>query len=137
MQKRCSGYKSAVAEAGYQQHILEGIGTAFEAGMQLGETLSASQIDAAFCTEDMLALGVHHALLEKGIRPGPDFGLVGFDNIQMSRYVFPELTTIDQKIAEKGEIATTTLLNILGGDAMQGTRLILPVQLIERDTTRR
>jgi LacI family transcriptional regulator len=137
MQRRRAGYERAIDEAGHEQYVFEGSGTAFEAGMRLGESLCAREIDAAFCTEDMLAVGVLHFLLKEGIRVGPDFGLVGFDNIQMSKHVFPELTTIDQNIAEKGEIATTTLLKILGGDSLRGTRLILPVQLIERETTRR
>lgn len=137
MHRRYAGYQRAMAEAGYEQHTFEGNQTAFEAGIQLGETLCTEGIDAAFCTEDMLAVGVLHSLLRMGIQVGPDFGLVGFDNIQMSRYVFPELTTIDQKIVEKGEIATTTLLKILEGDSLRGTRLILPMQLIERETTRR
>ena len=136
MQKRYAGYQRAMREAGCAEHYFEGSTfSAFENGKELGEALVSHQIDAAFCTEDMLAVGVLHSLQSMGIRVGPDFGLIGFDNIPMSHYIYPELTTVDQNIAEKGEVATTTLLNIVKEDSLKGTRLILPVNLIERNTT--
>jgi len=136
MQKRYEGYKRALNEAGYKVYVFDGTGSPFEAGMKLGEMLIAQQIDAAFSTEDTLAIGVLHSLLKKGIRVGQDFGLVGFDNINNGRQVYPELTTIDQSIFEKGETATKTLLNILNKKNSLGSRLVLPVHLISRETTR-
>jgi LacI family transcriptional regulator len=74
-------------------------------------------------------------MLENGVRVGPDFGLVGFDNLSVSHQVYPELTTIDQKIFEKGETATRTLLNVLKEPALRNSRLVLPVHLVRRGTT--
>jgi LacI family transcriptional regulator len=137
MQRRSAGYQRALHEAGLEAHYFEGpTFDAFADGKQIGEALAASGMDAAFCTEDLLAVGALHTLSRLGVRVGPDFGLVGFDNIPMSTYVFPELTTIDQSIAEKGEITTTTLLDILKGSAETNARLMLPVNLIERQTVR-
>jgi DNA-binding LacI/PurR family transcriptional regulator len=137
MQRRYAGYQRAMQEAHYPEHYFEGSTfSAFEDGKSLGESLVSQGIDAAFCTEDMLAVGVLHTLVRMGVNVGSDFGLVGFDNIPMSRYIYPELTTVDQNIAEKGETATRTLLNILKEDSLRGTRLILPVSLVERSTTR-
>jgi DNA-binding LacI/PurR family transcriptional regulator len=136
MQKRYEGYKRALNEAGYKEYIFDGKGSPFEAGMQMGEILLAQHIDAAFCTEDKLAIGLLHFLLKKRIRVGQNFGLVGFDNINNGRQVFPELTTVDQSIFEKGETATKTLLNILNKKNSLGSRLVLPVHLISRETAR-
>jgi LacI family transcriptional regulator len=104
--------------------------------MQLGEILLKQEIDSTFCTEDTLAIGFLCALLKKGIRVGTDFGLVGFDNINNGRQIHPELTTVDQSIFEKGETATKTLLNILNKKVSLGSRLVLPVHLIARETAR-
>ena len=79
-----------------------------------------------------MAIGILHGLLKKGIRVGEEFGLVGFDNIYVGQQVFPELTTIDQNIFEKGETATKTLLKILNKTSSLGSRLVLPVNLVER-----
>ncbi len=134
MQKRYEGYKRALKEAGYKEYIFDKIGTPFEAGIQFSDLLAAQQIDAAFCTEDIVAVGLLHGMLRKGIRIGRDFGLVGFDNIYIGRQVFPELTTIDQTIFEKGETAAKTLLKIINKKTSLGSRLILPVSLVARET---
>ena len=136
MQKRFEGYKRALTEVGYKEYIFNGTGSPFEAGLQLGEILLAHGLEAAFCTEDTLAIGLLCCLLKKGVRVGPDFGLVGFDNINNGRQIHPELTTVDQSIFEKGETATKTLLNILNKKSSLGSRLVLPVHLIVRETAR-
>ncbi|GAK54382.1 transcriptional regulator, LacI family [Candidatus Moduliflexus flocculans] len=132
--KRYEGYRQALQEAGYQEIVLEKIHTPFEGGLALGEEAIQQQVDAAFCTEDMIAVGVMNALLRKGVRIGQDFGLVGFDNLNISAQVYPGLTTIDQNIFAKGAIAAKTLLDILKNDALQGSRFILPVVLVERES---
>jgi DNA-binding LacI/PurR family transcriptional regulator len=134
MQTRYEGYKRAMKEAGCKEYVFDKNGSPFEAGVQFADLLSAQQFDAAFCTEDMVAVGLLHGLLRKGVRVGQDFGLVGFDNIHIGQQVFPELTTIDQTIFEKGETATKTLLKILKKKTSLGSRLILPVHLVARET---
>jgi LacI family transcriptional regulator len=134
MHKRYEGYKRALKEGGCKEHTFDKIGTPFEAGLQFAEMLIAQGFDAAFCTEDMVAVGILHGMNKKGIRVGRDFGLIGFDNIHIGRQVFPELTTIDQNIFEKGETATKTLLKILNKKNSLGSRLILPVNLVARET---
>jgi len=134
MQKRYEGYKRALKESGLKEYMFDKSDTPFEAGLQFGDALCAQGFDAAFCTEDMVAVGILHCMHRQGVRVGRDFGLVGFDNIQIGRQVFPELTTIDQNIFEKGETATKTLLKILKKKISLGTRLILPVNLVARET---
>jgi LacI family transcriptional regulator len=134
MQKRYEGYKRAMKEAGCKEHTFDRFGSPFEAGLQFADLLISQGFDAAFCTEDMVAIGILHGMHRKGIRVGQDFGLVGFDNIPIGRQVFPELTTIDQNIFEKGETATKTLLKILNKKNSLGSRLILPVSLVARET---
>lgn len=134
MQKRYAGYRTALKEAGLKECVFDKIGTPFEAGLQFADSLAGQGFDAAFCTEDMVAVGILHGMQKKGVRVGRDFGLVGFDNIHIGRQVFPELTTIDQNIFEKGETATKTLLKILNKKNSLGSRLILPVSLVARET---
>jgi DNA-binding LacI/PurR family transcriptional regulator len=134
MQRRYEGYRRALKEAGCKEYVFDKVGTPFEAGLQFADLLAGQQIHAAFCTEDMVAVGVLHGMLKKGVKVGQEFGLVGFDNIHIGRQVFPELTTIDQNIFEKGETATKTLLKILSKKSSLGSRLILPVHLVARET---
>jgi LacI family transcriptional regulator len=132
MQKRYQGYKRALKEVKLKEAVFDKAGTPFEAGLQYAELLIDQGFDAVFCSEDMVAIGILHGLLKKGIRVGEEFGLVGFDNIYVGQQVFAELTTIDQNIFEKGETATKTLLKILNKTSSLGSRLVLPVNLVER-----
>jgi DNA-binding LacI/PurR family transcriptional regulator len=135
MQKRCDGYRRAMQEAGLPENIFEGEGgPPFDTGKQFATRFIEQQVDAVFCLEDMLAVGVLHSLLEQGVRVGQEFGLVGFDNLSIGWQVVPELTTIDQNIFAKGEIATRTLLGLLKEKTVNSTRLVLPVELIRRKT---
>lgn len=134
MYKRYQGYKRALREAKLKEFVFEKMSTPFEAGLHFSELLSTQKVEAAFCTEDMVAIGVMHGMQRKGIKVGQGFGLIGFDNIYMGQQVFPELTTVDQNIFEKGETATKTLLKILSNQGTVGSRMILPVKLIERET---
>lgn len=134
MQQRYEGYRQAIKEAGLIAHAFDKSGVPFEAGLQFVDMLIAQGFDAAFCSEDMVAVGILHGMLKKGIHVGEEFGLIGFDNIHIGQQVYPELTTIDQNIFEKGETATKTLLKILNKKTSLGSRLILPVHLVARET---
>jgi DNA-binding LacI/PurR family transcriptional regulator len=134
MQKRYLGYKLAMKEAGYKEHVLDRVGIPFEAGLQFADSLAAQELDAAFCTEDMIAAGLVHGMLKRGVKIGSKFGVVGFDNFNIGRQISPELTTIDQNSFMKGETAAKTLLKIINSQAQRGSRLILPVSLVERET---
>jgi DNA-binding LacI/PurR family transcriptional regulator len=134
MQRRIAGYLKAMQESDFPTRIFDQNGSPFESGMRFAEMLTAQHMDAAFCTEDMVAVGVLHRMLKLGVAVGKEFGLVGFDNILISAQVNPELTTIDQWIYEKGTAATRLILDILKKKSPRGSRVILPVDLVSRET---
>ncbi|MBI9049688.1 MAG: LacI family DNA-binding transcriptional regulator [Anaerolineaceae bacterium] len=134
MQKRALGYKRALDSVGYTEQIFSGGDMAYESGLQFADELIKQNMDAAFCSEDMLAIGLLHALLANGVKVGSEFGLIGFDNINFSKQVYPELTTIDQNIFAKGQTAAKTLLSILKGEEVN-LHQVLPVELVIRNTT--
>jgi LacI family transcriptional regulator len=134
MQRRYAGYLRAMQESGREASAFNKTGSPFEAGLQFADLLIEQGFDAAFCTEDMSAVGVLQGMLKRGVSVGQAFGLVGFDNIHIGRQVYPELTTIDQRIFEKGETAAKMLLEILNQNCALGSRLNLPVSLVTRGT---
>jgi LacI family transcriptional regulator len=140
MQRRAHGYQTAMHEVGYEEHVFNTTGVPFEAGMLLADPQFVRQFEAAFCTEDMVAVGLIHGLLKQGVQVGKAFGVVGFDNVNIGRQISPELTTIDQNIFAKGEKAAKTLLSILKKEPKHDKYLpvkdlTLPVRLIVRETT--
>ncbi|QWF16583.1 LacI family DNA-binding transcriptional regulator [Lysobacter capsici] len=68
---------------------------------------------AAFCFSDQMALGVLAACRDLAIRVPQDFSIVGFDDLESSRYLTPPLTTISQPMREIGVRAVNLLLAII------------------------
>lgn len=61
------------------------------------ETYKKEELPEAWiATSDYLAVGMMRAINEKGYSIPGDFGLIGFDNIDLSGYVNPRLTTVEQ-----------------------------------------
>ncbi|GGM11601.1 LacI family transcriptional regulator [Dactylosporangium sucinum] len=86
---------------------------------------------AILCTSDVLALGVLDALRVRGLTPGRDVSVTGFDDIPDAEV--HGLTTIRQPSVERGRLAGELLLDPPEDPA--GRRLTLPVSLVVRATT--
>lgn len=65
--------------------------------------------DAVLCFNDLLALGALRALYEAGVRVPKGVAVVGFDDIEESRYSVPSLTTISPDKAEIAQVAVDLL----------------------------
>jgi LacI family transcriptional regulator/LacI family purine nucleotide synthesis repressor len=91
---------------------------------------------AVFCQSDEMAIGAMTAIEEAGYSVPEDFSLVGFDDIEISRYVKPALTTIKQNKLLMGEKAAHLLLNIIAQQDRSYYPIVLPTKLIERESCR-
>jgi len=87
--------------------------------------------DAIFFCHDLLAVRGITLLLREGLRIPEDVKVVGFDNREVSRYVYPELTTIKQDFEALGEGAALMLAKLLKNESVP-EREQVPVQLVIR-----
>jgi LacI family transcriptional regulator len=89
---------------------------------------------AIFLANDVMAIGAINAAHESGLRVPEDISIVGFDDIPLSNFTNPPLTTIHQPAFEKGMRAAQLLISLLQNhEAPQS--VTLPVQLILRKST--
>ena len=65
---------------------------------------------AVFVTNDIVAVGAWRTLLEEGVRVPQDMSIIGFDDIELGRFLIPPLTTVGQPSREIGEKAVELLL---------------------------
>jgi DNA-binding LacI/PurR family transcriptional regulator len=84
---------------------------------------------AIVATSDVLALGVIAALRERGLEPGADVSVTGFDDVPAAAAA--GLTTVRQPIRERGRLMGRMLLD----PSMTERRIMLPVQLVTRAST--
>jgi LacI family transcriptional regulator len=90
--------------------------------------------DAVFVASDSMALGVLRALREAGKRVPDDVAVVGFDDLPQATTADPPLTTVRQPIQRAGALAVEMLIDILENGADPPRRIILPTELVIRDS---
>jgi LacI family repressor for deo operon, udp, cdd, tsx, nupC, and nupG len=91
---------------------------------------------AVFCAADTVAFGLIAGLQAGGVRVPDDISVVGFDDIDMSAYYVPALTTIRQDRVRIGRTAAARLLERLQGPAPgPAVEELLPVELVTRAST--
>jgi DNA-binding LacI/PurR family transcriptional regulator len=89
---------------------------------------------AIFCFNDMTAVGVLTALGEAGLQVPRNCSVVGFDDLEISAYFSPPLTTVRQPCYLMGQAAIRMLLQLIRGESdVQGE--ILPTELVVREST--
>ncbi|NLU52502.1 MAG: LacI family transcriptional regulator [Clostridiaceae bacterium] len=141
VKKRYDGYVDALNEYGIPvnpEFIFEET-VDFDSGLKLADRLldKKTDITAIFCIADILAIGAMKGLLNRGVKIPDDISIIGFDDLIVSRYFSPSLTTVHQDIAKKGEEAVRLLLNTIN-DAQKGKQeIILPLSLVERESVKK
>lgn len=105
----------------------------FECAKQLLEL--EEKPSAIFAANDDMAVGVIQAVQERGLRVPQDVSVVGFDNVQISRVVQPNLTTIDQPIFQIGIKSMELLMSCLEGNVLEDKRTVLEANLCIREST--
>ncbi|EDM5017456.1 hypothetical protein CTJ51_18490 [Salmonella enterica subsp. enterica serovar Typhimurium] len=77
-------------------------------------------------------VGAYQALYQAGLRIPQDMAVIGYDDIELARYMTPPLTTIHQPKDELGELAIDVLIHRMAQPALQQQRLQLTPVLTVR-----
>jgi LacI family transcriptional regulator len=137
-QERIDGYQRALTVLGLQFHpelvvscspTRRGGSNGIEHLLQL-----ANPPSAAVCYNDVVALGAIEALHGAGIRPGKEFGVVGFNNVPEAAQCLPGLTTVDTSPRELGRTAAELLLKRIEHRNSPIRTVILQPRLIVRES---
>ncbi|PLV59940.1 LacI family DNA-binding transcriptional regulator [Thermotoga sp. KOL6] len=91
---------------------------------------------AVFAINDLSAIGVMKALHDLGIAVPDEISVMGFDDDPISSYTVPALTTVRQPREEIGRMAFAILYERLSGKKGVARRVILPVEIVERDSVK-
>ncbi|MBI1353051.1 MAG: LacI family DNA-binding transcriptional regulator [Acidobacteria bacterium] len=105
-------------------------------GRQAMQQLLASGFDptAVMCANDFMAVGVLRELREAGLRTPEDVSVTGFDNIELSEYLYPALTTVNIPRQRIGQLIFHALVP---GESGQPSRrpIVIEPELVLRDST--
>lgn len=135
-QERLQGYKNALVAAQLPEDpelIVEAKFTRSR-GYHGMKQLLEKNVDGVFASSDLMGIGAIEAIHEAGLRVPEDIAVVGFDDFPVAAQSSPGLTTIRQPIVKKTALATEILLDMLDGKFTGPKQVILPTQLVIRQS---
>ncbi|MET0726217.1 MAG: LacI family DNA-binding transcriptional regulator [Leifsonia sp.] len=136
---RVDGYRSAMNAAGlpidpawirFGDFHVEGGRSHSEALLSMADAPTA-----IFAGSDLQALGVYETARARGIRIPDDLSVVGYDDIALTRWVSPRLTTVIQPLRRMGEEATRIVLRMAAERPETTPRIDLATSLVVREST--
>ncbi|MBM7605066.1 LacI family transcriptional regulator [Metabacillus crassostreae] len=138
--QRFLGFKRALAEANIAFRdgmTIEGNYNTFENGYKIGKEIAGNkEITAIFTSSDITALGIIKSLNDHGIKVPDDFSIVGFDDLMISKYSSPSLTTIRQDVFKKGALSAELAIKAIETNKVEAKEIMLPVELVIRSSTK-
>jgi DNA-binding LacI/PurR family transcriptional regulator len=133
--ERFRGFKDTLKDAGLsfsEEHRLigyfeeEASYSAVKSFVKSGKTLP----DAFFAANDLSAIGCIKALKSEGYLVPEDISVIGFDDIDISSFYNPPITTVNNPIVRQGKLAVDSLIGIIHGkkegklEKLEGTLIV-------------
>jgi LacI family gluconate utilization system Gnt-I transcriptional repressor len=140
VQRRLDGYVSAMKDASlFEQRLV--VTTATPTSVTLGGALFTDllarepDLDAVFCANDDLALGVLFECRRREIAVPEQIAIVGFNDLEFMASAVPTLTSVRTNRYEMGRTAATMLIEAIDGRRPEQPVLDLGFKVIERQSS--
>lgn len=132
IRKRAEGYREAIRETGLKEYLV--LTEPDQIDQQIGELMSSKTPPTAiFSLNELSSVKVIEALGVRHIHMPDQMAFVGFDEVQLGRFLDPPLSSVVQPAAAIGEQAALRLLERLEApDPLPGKQIMLPTLFICR-----
>jgi LacI family transcriptional regulator len=143
-EQRKSGWQFSLEQAGMEVHefqCAEGNWSSASGAAAFKElSTNFKNIDAVFAANDQMAYGVLQTAWKLGLRVPEELGVVGFDGLAESAYVWPPLSTVYQDLNKLGSLAVDKLVEAIDfqnddNSPVELTHEILKPELIIRQSS--
>ena len=138
-QDRTEGYQRALQEAGIafdETMVIEGDWSASSGQSALLSFVEQGRVPSAvFAQNDRMAMGVLRAARDINLKVPSQLAVIGVDDMPLSSYFDPPLTTMRQDMPRIGQEATRMLLDIIKKKSTAMRDLKLPAELVIRWST--
>ncbi|OMD07139.1 LacI family transcriptional regulator [Paenibacillus odorifer] len=137
---RVEGYRQALEEQGFifnEARIAYG-DFHMESGRAAMEKLlrEAPPFTAVFAASDEMAIGAMGMAFEKGLKIPDDLSMIGYDDLMVSKIIFPPLTTVHQSLDQMGRLAVEKLLSLIEKPQEIPISTLMNHYIVERETVR-
>lgn len=138
-QQRRQGFIEALEQANIQPDdrlFKEGAYTPASGFQAMVELLQSPELPTAvFVASDVVAVGAMQAIKQAGLRIPQDIALIGFDDVPMTAYFDPPLTTIRLPAYQLGWTAGKRLVRLILGKPLEEKGVLLSTELVTREST--
>jgi len=136
---RDAGYRRALSDAGipYDESLVRVGHYVRQVSREQAHSLlsSPNRPTAVFAANDLSAIATLQAAAELGLEVPRDLSVVGFDDIPEASQIATPLTTIRQPMQTLGATAARMVVDLMAGETLESTHLLLPTRLVARATT--
>ena len=139
--ERLRGYNQAIKDAGLENDpglLYQGNFT-FNSGYEATRAITdlAPRPTAIFYANDSMAMGGIQFFSEHKVEIPDDFSIIGFDDIELSRFMKPTLTTVRQNLQIVAQSAIDGVIDMINGGEPDGKVNTIPVDLIIRESCKK
>ncbi|WP_027483066.1 LacI family DNA-binding transcriptional regulator [Deinococcus pimensis] len=135
--ERYGGYHDGLFTCGltHDPALVVGADFSFDGARAVFGQLMTAQPDAIVAASDRMAIGVLREARARGLRVPEDLAIVGFDDLEVARYVDPPLTTVHHPLTLLGRRSAELIIDRLEHPAAEvAPRVTLPTHLVVRDS---
>ncbi len=134
---REAGYRRALTASGIDvnEDLIVDAPVSHRGGVDALAKVLQDKATAALCFNDLVAFGAVTALNVRGLVPGRDFAVVGFDDVPEAADLVPALTTVSVQPKELGRAAAKSLLRRVAEPAHSPEQEIFAPRLVIRETS--
>ena len=142
-QMRLAGYQRALYEYGilFNPNMVAYGNWLRHSGYDAAEKIFKTEPTALFCMNDYMAAGVYDYCYEHKIRIPEDISIIGYDNVELSEYLVPKLTTCQINAGNIGKQSAIELLSKLRlieeKKDLQERLVYIDCDMVYRDSVRR
>ncbi|MDO4522737.1 MAG: LacI family DNA-binding transcriptional regulator [Eubacteriales bacterium] len=131
-EQRLRGVRAAAAQ--YEQLCVEIVGNDDYVSKMPANLMTSGKRTAVLCSGDIYALNIMRWAQKQALSIPGDFGLMGFDDINVLDYVSPKLTTVSTNLEGVAATAVNELLEAIETDAYSPKSIYLNYKILDRET---
>lgn len=137
---RFSGYQKCLEDYGLEQSSswIANEPLTIKGGYEGAQkVLKQKEITALFCGNDQMAIGAYRGIQELGLKIPDDISVIGYDGLEITDYLVPALTTVQQPIYDIGYTAAKFLLENIGNPQEKIPNQCFDTQLLKKSSTKK
>lgn len=119
----------------YDEKLVSGGNYTMASGYKAMEELLPQKVTAVFAIADTMAIGAMKAITDHGLKVPEDISVLGFDGLELGKFMTPSLTSIEQPTRYMGDQAGQILLELMREEIPQ--HIVLETKFVVGQTTQK